>query len=331
MEAGAVTRLTLEDAKAIQEQIPEVRKVAASVSGRGQVVYQDKNLNTQILGTTAEYPSMRASTPVMGRFFQEDDIRKRSRVAVLGMTPVRELFPEGNSLGQFIKINRVSFQVIGILPEKGATTWRDQDDIVIIPITTAMHRLLGKDYVDSIDIEVATASQMEFVEKAARELIIRRHRLPPSQQQDALQIRNMAEIQAALSETNKTMSWLLASIATISLLVGGIGIMNIMLVSVTERTREIGLRKAVGARRWDILSQFLIEALVVSLAGGVIGIILGWMVTLGMSKLAGWATSITWGGVLLAFFFAAGVGIIFGLWPARKASLLSPIDAIRYE
>jgi macrolide transport system ATP-binding/permease protein len=330
MEAGVVTRLTLEDAKAIQELIPEVRKVAPSVSGRGQAVYQNKNWNTQILGTSPEYASMRASIPVIGRFFQEDDVRKRSRVAVLGMTPARELFPEGNPLGKFIKINKVSFQVIGILPEKGASTWRDQDDTIVIPITTAMHRLLGKDHIDSIDIEVATASQMESVENAARELVTRRHRLPPSQQ-NTLQIRNMAEIQAALSETNKTMSWLLASIATISLLVGGIGIMNIMLVSVTERTREIGLRKAVGARRWDILSQFLIEALVVSLTGGVIGIISGWLVTLGMSKLAGWAASVTLGGVLLAFFFAAVIGVIFGLWPARKASSLSPINAIRYE
>ena len=330
LEAGAVTRLTLDDANAIPGSVDGIKKVAPSVSGRGQVVYGNKNWNTQILGTTPEYASMRASIPVIGRFFDDEEGRKRSRVAVLGMTIVRELFNGASPLGEFIKINKVNFQVIGVLPERGATTWRDQDDLIIIPISTAMYRLLGKEYVDSIDIEVAISTQMETAQKSISDLIIRRHRIPPSQQ-DTFQVRNMAEIQAALSETSRTMSWLLASIAAISLLVGGIGIMNIMLVSVTERTREIGLRKAVGAKRRDILAQFLIEALVVSLTGGVIGIILGWMVTLGMSKLAGWATSVTLGGVLLAFFFAAAVGVIFGLWPARKASSLSPIDAIRYE
>jgi macrolide transport system ATP-binding/permease protein len=330
LEAGAVTRLTLDDAKAIPESAEGIKKVAPSVSGRGQVVYGNRNWNTQILGTTPEYASMRASIPVMGRFFDDEEVRKRSRVAVLGMTIVREVFNGASSLGEFIKINKVNFQVIGVLPEKGATTWRDQDDLIIIPVTTAMRRLLGKDYVDSIDIEVASSAQMDAAQKSIRDLIIRRHRLPPSQQ-DTFQIRNLAEIQAALSETSRTMSWLLASIATISLLVGGIGIMNIMLVSVTERTREIGLRKAVGAKRRDILAQFLIEALVVSLTGGVIGIFLGWMATLSMSSLAGWAVSFSLSAVLLAFSFAAAIGIIFGLWPARKASLLNPIDAIRHE
>jgi macrolide transport system ATP-binding/permease protein len=329
LQAGAVSRLTLEDARAIRQEIPGVRKVAPTVTERGQAVYRNKNWNTQILGTTPEYADMRAFRPVLGRFFEEEEVRKRSRVAVIGMTPLRELFPDADPIGKFIKINKVSFQVIGILPEKGATAWRDQDDVIIIPITAAMYRLFGKDYVEAVEVEVATASQIESVETAAKALIGRRHRLPP--QQESLQIRNMAEIQAALSETQRTMSWLLASIATISLLVGGIGIMNIMLVSVTERTREIGLRKAIGARRWDILAQFLIEALVVSLAGGLIGIAAGWLVTLGMSNLAGWAASVSLEGILLAFTFSAAVGILFGLWPARKASLLNPIDAIRYE
>ena len=205
--------------------------------------------------------------------------------------------------------------------------WRS---IIVVPLSTAMRRLLGKDYVDSIDVEVADAAQLDDAQDAIRELITRLHRLPPSRQ-DTFDIRNMADMQAALSETSRTMSWLLASIAAISLLVGGIGIMNIMLVSVTERTREIGLRKAVGARRQDILAQFLIEAVVISLAGGMAGVVLGWGIMLAMAMLAGWATSLSVGAAALAVGFSAAVGIVFGLWPARKAASLHPIDALRYE
>ena len=330
LEAGGVTRFTLEDARDIQASIPSVSRVAPSVSGRGQVVYGNKNWNTQVLGTTPSYASMRALTPTVGRFFREEEVQRRSWVVALGMTPVRELFGDTSPIGEFVKINKVNFQVIGILPEKGASTWRDQDDVVVIPITTAMHRLLGKDYVDNIDMEVASASEMEATQEAVRDLVIRRHRLAPSQQ-DTFDIRNMAEIQTALSETSRTMAWLLSSIAAISLLVGGIGIMNIMLVSVTERTREIGLRKAIGAKRRDILAQFLIEAVVVSLMGGLAGILFGSGITLVLSKLAHWSVYVSLGSVLLATLFSAGVGVLFGLWPARRASLLNPIEALRYE
>ena len=194
-----------------------------------------------------------------------------------------------------------------------------------------MHRLLGKDYVDYIDIEVRNAQEMEAANKAVNELMLQRRRVPVSQRQDAYQIRNLADIQAALSETSRTMSWLLASIAAISLLVGGIGIMNIMLVSVTERTREIGLRKAVGACRRDILTQFLLEAVVVSAVGGLAGILLGVVATLGMGLLAGWATAISPLHALAAFLFSAGIGVAFGFYPARKAAGLHPIEALRYE
>jgi len=330
LEAGAVTRFTLEDANEIRHTIASVTRVAPSVSGRGQVVSANKNWNTQILGTAVEYASIHAATPVIGRFFTEEEVKKRSRVVVVGMTPGRMLFGETNPIGEFIKINRVSFQVIGILPEKGATGWRDQDDLIVIPLTTAMRRLLGKDYVDSIDVEVATAADLAFTQAAIKELLIHRHRLLPFQH-DSFDIRNMADIQAALSETSRTMSWLLASIAAVSLLVGGIGIMNIMLVSVTERTGEIGLRKAVGARQWDILAQFLIEAVVISVAGGLIGILLGSGITLAMSRLAGWTAAISMTAVLVSFLSSATVGILFGLWPARQASLLNPIAALRYE
>lgn len=330
-EAGATTRLTLEDAGTLREQISAIREVASSVNGRGQVTYLNKNWSTQILGAAPSYAKMHAAQPEVGRFFSEEDNQKRARVAVIGMTLVRELFRSQSPIGEMIKINRVSFQVIGVLPEKGATGWRDQDDIIVIPVLTAMHRLLGKDYVDSIELEVREAAAIPTVQDTALDLMYSRHRVPVSLRQEAFQIRNMADIQAALSESSQTMSLLLASIAAISLLVGGIGIMNIMLVSVTERTKEIGLRKAIGARRRDILLQFLTESVVVSVVGGLIGIVTGWAITMALSSIAGWATSISPQSVFLAFFFSAFIGTVFGIYPATKASRLNPIDALRYE
>lgn len=329
-EAGATTRITPEDATAIKDKVTGVRAVAANVNGRGQVTYLNKNWSTQVLGVTEDYPRMRAAEPQVGRFFTDDENMRRSRVAVIGATIVRELFGQANPIGETIKINKNSFQVIGILPEKGATGWRDQDDIIVIPLFTAMHRLLGKDYVDSIDIEVSDAGRTEEVEDAVVDLMKSRHRVAPSNE-DAFNVRNMADIQAALSQSSQTMGALLASIAAISLLVGGIGIMNIMLVSVTERTKEIGLRKAIGARRNDILLQFLAESVVVSVVGGLLGVALGWAITVALSLLAGWATSISSQSVLLAFFFSAFIGIVFGIYPAKKASQLHPIDALRFE
>jgi macrolide transport system ATP-binding/permease protein len=330
-ESGATTRLTLEDVQSIKDQISSIKEVSPNVNGRGQVTYGNKNWSTQILGASSSYARIHSAVPEVGRFFTDADNQKRARVAVIGATIIRELFGSQNPIGEMIKINKVNFQVIGILPEKGATGWRDQDDIIVIPVLTAMHRLLGKEYVDNIDLEVADASQMDAAQDEALNLMYSRHRVAPSQQKNAFDIRNMADIQAALSESSRTMALLLSSIAAISLLVGGIGIMNIMLVSVTERTREIGLRKAIGARRYDILAQFLSESVVISGIGGVIGIILGWLITVLLSKFAGWTTSISLDSVLLAFFFSAGIGVIFGIYPARKASLLNPIDALRHE
>jgi macrolide transport system ATP-binding/permease protein len=274
---------------------------------------------------------MRASQPDQGRFFTEEENRKRSRVAIIGATVARELFVSQTPIGEMIKINRISFQVIGVLPEKGANGWRDQDDIIVVPVLTAMHRLLGKDYVDSVDLEVQDSTMIDAAQDSVLNLMYSRKRVPISQHQDAFQVRNMADIQAALSQSSETMSALLASIAAISLLVGGIGIMNIMLVSVTERTKEIGLRKAIGARRIDILLQFLSESIVVSAIGGLLGIALGWIITTTLSFFTGWVTSISLSSVVLSFFFSALIGIIFGIYPAKKASLLHPIDALRYE
>jgi macrolide transport system ATP-binding/permease protein len=330
-QAGATTRLTVEDAVAIRQHIPGVKEAAPNVNGRVRVTYGNKNWNTLVRGTAPQYASMRASEPQIGRFFTDEENQRRARVALVGLTVVRELFGDQNPVGEMIKLNKVNFQVIGVLPAKGATGFQDQDDVIVIPVLTAMHRLLGKDYVDYIDIEAATPADLQPVSDATLKYMIARHKVPPMQQQDAFQIRNLADIQSAFSESSRTMSMLLAVIAAISLLVGGIGIMNIMLVSVTERTREVGLRKAVGARRRDILMQFLVEAVVVSLTGGLAGIALGWLITVVLSQLAGWSTSVSVGAVLLAFLFSAGIGIAFGIYPARKAARLNPIQALRYE
>lgn len=330
-EAGATTRLTFEDAEAIKEKIDSVRQIAPSVNGRSQITYLNKNWSTQIIGAMPIYAKIRAAEPIAGRFFNDDENSKRLRVALIGTTVMQELFGNNNPIGEMIKINKVSFQVIGILPQKGANGFQDQDDVIVIPITTAMHRLLGKIYVDSIDIEARDANSIDIMQDEILSLMYARKRVPLSQRKDAFQVRNMADIQATLSESNKTMSVLLSSIAAISLLVGGIGIMNIMLVSVTERTKEIGLRKAIGARRRDILMQFLAESVVVSVIGGLAGIILGASGAKILSLVAGWDTLISIGSIALAFSFSVFIGLVFGIYPAKKAATLAPIDALRYE
>lgn len=330
LDAGTVTRLTLEDAAALK-QIVGVKNAVPTVQKRVQVVFQSKNWSTTAQGVGAAYASMRAAEPEIGRFFTEDENRKRSMVAVLGMTVVKELFGDQNPIGETIKINRVNFQVIGIVPPKGATGWRDQDDVIIIPVISAMKRLLGKDFVDAIELEAESAEQLDAVQEATMELMANRHRVPATQQNTAFEVRNMADVKEAMSQSSKTMSVLLAAIAAISLIVGGIGIMNIMLVTVTERTKEVGLRKAIGARRIDILLQFLVEAVVVSSCGGIIGIVLGWLATLVLSALAGWTTTVSLSSVLVSFFFSVSIGMIFGIYPAQKASRLHPIQALRHD
>ena len=331
MESGSRARLTREDAAAILQRFPSIKSVAPSIAGRAQLTFENGNWNSQVSGVVSTYAQMRNLLPDVGRMFTEEEDRMRTRVAIVGRTVVRELFKGKMPIGEMIKINKINFQVIGVLPEKGANGWRDQDDVVLVPLNTAMYRLLGKNYVDSIDIEVLTAQDIEEVEPGVIELMNKRHRIPASIEEEAFSIRNMADIQKALAQSSQTMTVLLSTIAAISLLVGGIGIMNIMLVTVTERTKEIGLRKAIGAKRRDILLQFLAESVVVSLLGGIAGIILGSLITWALGAAAGWTTSISLNSILVSFLFSTFIGIIFGIYPARKASQLHPIQALRFD
>jgi macrolide transport system ATP-binding/permease protein len=330
-ESGAANRLNYGDAQILQSRISSIEEISAQVTGRVQVTGGGKNWNSQVQGNSPAWAHLHASVPEVGRFFNEDENASRSRVAVIGETVRRELFGDKNVIGEMIKLNKVSFQIIGVLPEKGANGFRDQDDVIVIPITTAMFRLLGREYVDLFEAQIDKPENIESAQEAITRVLVSQHKIPLSQQEEAFQIRNMADVQAALQQSSQTMALLLAAIAAISLLVGGIGIMNIMLVSVTERTKEIGLRKAVGARRSDILMQFLSESVVVSAIGGLIGIFIGWLITEILSAVAGWATSVSLDSILISFFFSALIGVVFGVYPAKKAATLNPIDALRYE
>jgi len=330
LEAGAVTRFTFEDVSAIAKLTDYVDKVSPSVTGRAQLVYASNNWNTQVEGVGVDYATIRNSPAAAGRFFSEEELRTRDKVALLGPTVARELFGENNPIGQVIKINLINFKVIGVLATKGASSFHDQDDVLLIPVTTAMYRLFGKEYIDTIYVQVKDLSLMQEAQDEISKIIIKIHRLK-TEETDSFQIRNMADIKATLESTTKTMSLLLGAIAAISLLVGGIGIMNIMLVSVTERTREIGLRKAIGATNKDIMLQFLVEAILMASLGGIFGILLGSGAALLITVFAGWAVKISLFSVILATVFSVVVGVVFGLWPARQASLLNPIEALRYE
>lgn len=331
LAAGSTTSLTNKDAQAIAREIPGVSLVAPSVNRQYQVVYGNKNWITSIQGTTAEFLEVRSFIVESGTFFSNQDNDTRSRVAVLGKTVADNLFGDISPVGQTMRINKAPFRVIGVLGAKGQSAGgSDQDDLVLIPLTTAQERMLGITYLHSISVQAVNGDAVNQVQDDISELLRSRHRLGTTKPDD-FTVRNLAAIMATAEETTRTITLLLGNIAAISLLVGGIGIMNIMLVSVTERTREIGIRKALGATYYNILLQFLIEAIVIGVTGGFIGVVIGIGVSHLISSIAGWNTLVSFSSVLLAFGFSIMVGLFFGIYPARKAALLDPIEALRYE
>ncbi len=331
VDAGKVTQLDIEDTQAIAHKLSGIKAASSIVNGQGRAVYGNKNWSSSVTGADVDYLEVDSFSIKFGRFFNQDENISRSRVAVLGMTVVKELFDANfNPVGEYIKINGSRFQVIGVLKDKGSSGFFDQDDVIIIPLYTAMKRLLGKKHLGRIKVKVMDEADMNQVEKSISSLIIERKKLS-GDDIDSFNIRNMANMQEAFSKTTRILSYLLAIISAISLIVGGIGIMNIMLVSVTERTREIGLRKAVGASYKAILLQFLVESILISFSGGVIGILLGASISMLISVFFGWSTKVTFMAIAISSFFSISVGIIFGIWPARRAARCRPIEALRYE
>ena len=327
---GEVSRLKEEHARLISKRLPYIKRYDVNVIGNAVAIYKDKNTKTTIIGTTTIYPLMRNAIPYYGRFFTDEENRSLKRVCVLGQTVVNDLFGDEDPVGKVIKINRKNFTVIGILPVKGAAGMRDQDDIIVVPLRTASKIIFGKNYIDQIWVEVEDSS---YVDRAIEDIpkVMRDIMNVPSFKEDPVAVFNLSDIRNMVTKTTQTFSILIGIIAGISLIVGGIGIMNIMLVSVVERTKEIGLRKAIGATNRAVLLQFLIEAVILSIIGGVIGILIGSGAAFVLGKFTGWSIYIPPIAIMMSFSFSVLVGIIFGFWPAKKASKLQPIDALRYE
>jgi putative ABC transport system permease protein len=322
--------LTEDDATAIKADCPSVAYMSPVVRSSGQVVAGESNWGTQIQGVGVEWPLVRTWNTVEGAFFTDSDVRASAKVCVLGGTVADNLFPGGDAVGQMVRIKNVPFKVDGVLEKKGGSMMGDQDDLVVVPYTTAMKRLTGKNKLNTIYVSATSVDTVAQAQSEVEALLRQRHHLGPGQDSD-FTMRSQQEFAAMSEQSSKTLSMLLASAAAISLLVGGIGIMNIMLVSVTERTREIGIRMAIGAKGSHVLVQFLIEAITLAVFGGLIGIGLGVGASTVVSKKANLPVHIAPESILLAFGFAAAIGIFFGFYPARKASRLDPIDALRYE
>ncbi len=322
--------LTVEDALAIVDEVPEVAAAAPDVSGKVQAKYLNKNANTTLTGANVPYFDIRNYTVAAGRTFTESEAEGMAKVAVLGADAAKNLFEDADPLGETIKVNGMNFRVVGVLKAKGDQGWFNPDDQVLVPYTTAMKQVLGLDHLRGINVQVADGANVQEAETAVAKVLRTRHRLRPGQEDD-FHVRNQAEMLEAASTMTQTFTILLGGIASISLVVGGIGIMNIMLVTVTERTREIGVRKAIGARDRDILRQFLFEALLMSGLGGLMGVAAGSGVSAAISRLTQFGTIIEISSVLLALSFSAGVGIFFGYYPARRAARLNPIESLRYE
>jgi putative ABC transport system permease protein len=329
--AGSMTTLTAADALAIQKECPAVALVSPGTRGGGQVIAGNQNWATGIEGTGPDYLEIRKWKVGYGDFYTDQDIRSASKVCVLGKTVADNLFPDGSPVGRTVRIRNVPFKVVGVLEEKGQNAMgQDQDDIILAPYTTVARRLSWSPSLRQILVSATSPAGIAAAQNEITELLRMRHKIA-AYDQDDFTIRNQADLATAATATTDILTYLLASVASVSLLVGGIGIMNIMLVSVTERTREIGIRMSVGARSRDILTQFLIEALVLSLLGGLVGIALGVAGSSIISDIVNWPTIISVFSVILSFGFSIVIGIFFGFYPARKAALLNPIDALRYE
>jgi putative ABC transport system permease protein len=337
MGSGSRASLTEDDAYAMQREIADIQAAAPALRGTGHVVAGNNNWSTVFHGVTLEYFEARNWVIASGKGFEPGDVTGSAKVVLLGDTVARNLFGDSEPIGQTVRVRKVPMQVIGVLEKKGQSLQgQDQDDVMLMPISTARNRVLGGNLakvrsVGSISIKVREGANMAEVEAEIRSLLRQRHRLQQRGQDDDFTLRNLSEVLSAREESSRIMTLLLAAVASVSLLVGGIGIMNIMLVSVTERTREIGLRMAVGARGRDILAQFLVEAITLALIGGFLGVLLGLGGSYAISELAGWRVELRPESIALAVSFAAVIGIFFGFYPARKASRLLPIEALRYE
>lgn len=331
LAAGEGARLTFEDMQAIEKQVDGISGISASVNSSYQLVAGNQNWTSRVEGTTPSNFEIQNYEIDDGRIFTERDMNSRARVCVIGKTVADNLFPGDDPVGQIMRIKKAPFQIIGVLKSKGSSGMgMDQDDIVIIPLTTAQNRMMGITHVQRITVQAENENVINDVQAEVEQVLRTRHKIKEGDYDD-FTISNMAAIMDTMMETANSITMLLGCIAAISLLVGGIGIMNIMLVSVTERTREIGIRKALGATYNNILLQFLIEAMVIGIVGGFVGVALGIGASYGISHFAGWNTVISWWAIVIAVVFSVGIGLFFGIYPARKAALLDPIDALRYE
>ena len=329
--AGSATSLKADDADAISQKIQGLSGVSPVVSGNAQVIFGSQNWSTRVQGVTAAYLTINDWTIAQGSAFTDQDNTNASNVAVLGQTVASNLFPNGQSpIGQLVRIRNVPFTVVGVLASKGSSGFGDQDDTIMIPFRTGQVRLFGSSSINQIVVQVADATQINTVNTEIASLLRQRHQLQSSAADD-FSIRNNSDIISRVSGVSDTLTMLLGGVAAVSLVVGGIGIMNIMLVSVTERTREIGIRLAIGAQPRDVMFQFLVEAVVLSVLGGIVGILIGAGVAVLLPVVAGWATVVPWNAIVLAFGVSAAIGMFFGIYPARKASQLDPIVALRYE
>ena len=333
---GSATTLTVDDATAISTSVSQIAAIAPEVDGRYQIIASSANTNAQVIGTVSSYTEVHKITMSEGSFISDVQNQNASRVVVLGSTAATDLFGDPTSggtdpLGQTLRIKGLQFTVIGVTVAKGGTGFNSPDDAIYVPLTTSQRFLAGQTkYLSSIGVEAATQGAMSQVQTDITDLLLTRHKITDSASAD-FSVINQTDLASTLSSTTRTLTLLLAAVAGISLIVGGIGIMNMMLTTVTERTREIGLRKAIGAKRRDVSIQFLVEAVVLTFFGGFLGIVLGWLISIALTRFAGLQSQVTPIAVVLAFGVSAVIGIVFGYYPARRASGLNPIEALRYE